>query len=89
MLPLTVLALVSLILRRAATGWLVAPVDRAVSSIQAVVLTGVAVTVGPCEAHWASAGWSTWDNGYEVRYEKLTATVFTQAIVIHLVFYRM
>lgn len=62
MRPRTVLALVSLVLRQAATGWLVAPADRAVSSVQAVVLTGVAVTVGPCEAHWASAGRSSWDN---------------------------
>lgn len=57
--PLTVLALVSLVLIWAATGGLVAHVDRAVASVQAVVLTSVAVTVVPCEALWTSAGWST------------------------------
>lgn len=60
-LPLTVLALVSLVLRRAAAGWLVAHIDGAVASVQAVVLTRVAVTVRPCEALWTSAGWGTWD----------------------------
>lgn len=63
MLPLTVLALVSLVLWRAAAGRLVAHVDRAVASVQAVVLTSVAVTVGPCKALWTSAGWGTWDTG--------------------------
>ena len=57
--PLTVLALVSLVLIWAATGRLVAHVDRAVASVQAVILTSVAVTVGPCEALRTSAGWST------------------------------
>lgn len=61
--PLTVLALVSLVFWRAATGWLVASADGAVASIQAVVLTRVAVTVGPCETLQAATGWSTWKTG--------------------------
>lgn len=63
MLPLTVLALVSPVLWWAATGWLVAQVDRAVPSIQAGVLTSMAVAGGPCEALRASAGWSTYNRG--------------------------
>lgn len=59
MVTLTVLALVSLVVWRAAAGRLVADVDRAVAAIQAVVLTSVAVAVGSCEALQASAGWST------------------------------
>lgn len=58
-LPLTVLARVALVLWQTAAGWLVARVDRAVAFIQAVVLTSGAVTVGPCEAFWASTGWGT------------------------------
>lgn len=62
---LTVLALVSLVLRRAAAGRLVAHVDRAVASVQTVVLASVAFTGGPCEAFWASAGWNTWENRHK------------------------
>lgn len=65
MLLLTVLALVSLELRRAATGRLVAHGDRAVASIQTVVLASVEGASGPCEAFGASAGWSTWDDRHE------------------------
>lgn len=64
MAPLTVLALVSLELRRAAAGRLVARVDRAVAPVHAVVLAGLAVTVRPREAFGAPAGWSTWGDRY-------------------------
>jgi len=66
-LPLTVLALVSLVLWQTAAGWLVAQVDRAVAFIQAVVLTSVAVTIGPREASWASAGLGPCDKRHEVK----------------------
>lgn len=56
-LLLTVLTLVSQVLWQAAAGWLVAPADQARASIQAVVLTSVAVAVGPCEAFRTSASW--------------------------------
>lgn len=62
-LPLTVLALVSLVLWRTATGWLVAHVDRAVASVQAVVLTNVASALRPGEALGAPAGWCTYNPG--------------------------
>lgn len=55
----TVLALVSVVFWRAATGRLVADIDRAVAAIKAVVLTSEAVAVGSCEALWASAGRGT------------------------------
>lgn len=64
MAPLTVLALVSLVLRRAAAGRLVARVDGAVAPVHAVVLAGLAVTVRPREAFGASAGRSTWGDRY-------------------------
>lgn len=58
-LPLTVLALVSAELCRAAAGGLVARVHRAVASVQAVVLAGLTVTVVTREAFRTPAGWST------------------------------
>lgn len=54
MLPLTVLALVSLILGFAAAGWLVTHADQASSSIHAIILAGVEVAVWSCETLWTS-----------------------------------
>ncbi len=83
-LPLTVLALVSSVLRRAATGRLVAHIDRAVASVQTVVLTGVAVTGGPCEALWTSAGWSTWNTGkIWLKNLKRIVIVYAQGAAVH------
>lgn len=56
-LLLTVLTLVSQVLWQATADWLVAPTDQARASIQAVVLTSVAIAVRPCEAFRTSASW--------------------------------
>lgn len=47
--------------RRAAAGGLIARVDGAVAVVEAVVLAGVPVAVGPREALGASAGGSAWE----------------------------
>lgn len=56
-LLLTVLTLVSQVLWQATAGWLVASTDQARASIQAVVLTSVAIAVWPCEAFRTPASW--------------------------------
>lgn len=53
---LTILALVAQEVRRAAAGWLVSSTDSTVTSIRAVILTGVQVTVRSCKSCQTSTG---------------------------------
>ena len=59
--PLTVLALVPVVVRWAAAGGLVAHVDGAGPPVGAVVLAGLQVAVGAREALQASAGRVPWE----------------------------